>query len=133
MRRIISVLISLFILASFVCTAVSAVGDGNTYVFETEDTHYTVVFTGGDDLTEEQERIIAEKLALGSDDGAQTYGLGCTLFGHDYLYKTAKVITHKVRTTSPRCKQDTYEIKYCEDCDYTEETLMSSKYITCCS
>ena len=133
MKKIVSVLTCLFILMTAFCAVASAESAGNTYTFENGDTRYTVVFTGGDDLTEEQERIIAEKLVLGSDDGAQTYGLGCTLFGHDYLYKTVTVVEHKVSASAPRCKKYYYDVKYCEDCDYTEETLQKFAYIYCCS
>ena len=117
---------------TFLCVIASAESNSNnTYTFETEDTNYTVTFDSNN-LSEEQQKIVAEKLVFDNDDSTQTYGLGCTLFGHDYLYDTAYVITHKVRSSQPRCKEDTYDVKYCEDCDFMEETLINSKYIYCC-
>ena len=55
-----------------------------------------------------------------------------------YLYKylritrTASVIQHKVSELNPRCKKQTYDVTYCEDCDYTKETLVNTTYINCC-
>ena len=132
MKKLISILISMLIVMTFLCVIASAESNSNnTYTFETEDTNYTVTFDGNN-LSEEQQKIVAEKLVFDNDDSTQTYGLGCTLFGHDYLYDTAYVITHKVRSSQPRCKEDTYDVKYCEDCDFMEETLINSKYIYCC-
>lgn len=132
MKKTVSLLISTLIVMTALCVVASAESSrNNTYTFETEDTHYTVTFDDNN-LSEEQQRIVAEKLVFGKDDSAQTYGLGCTLFGHDYLYDTARVVTHKVRSSQPRCKEDTYDVKYCEDCDFIEETWVDSYYIYCC-
>lgn len=131
MKKIISILISLCIMMIVLCVVAAAEGTGNsTYTFETDDAHYTVEFNDNN-LTEQQQMHIAEKL-VGTDDMVQTYGLGCTLFGHDYKYTSANVITHKYRTSAPRCKKDMYNVTYCEDCDYTEETLTTTTYIVCC-
>lgn len=131
MKKITSILVSLFILMSVLCAVAAAQDTNNTYTFETEDAHYTVKFNDNN-LSAKQQGIVAEKLVFASDDNAQTYGLGCILFGHDYKYTTACVVTHKDRATKPRCKEDTYDVKYCEDCDYTEETWISYNYIYCC-
>lgn len=132
MKKIISLLICVLILITTLCVVASAESASNdTYVIETEDAHYTIKFDDSN-LSEEQQRIVAEKLVYGNDDATQTYGLGCVLFGHDYLYTTAHVITHKVSAKKPRCLDDVYEVKYCEDCDFMEETLIDSEYIFCC-
>ena len=132
MKKITSILISMLILMTVLCVAISAESaNNNTYHFETENADYTVTFNN-DNLSEAQQQIVASKLVFGNDDSAQPYGLGCILFGHDYKYTTASVITHKYRSSQPRCKEDTYDVTYCEDCDFTEETLINSKYIYCC-
>ena len=131
MKKFISFLMSMLFVMTALCFVASAESVVNTYTFENEDTHYTVTFSG-DGLSEEQQQIVAEKLVFGNDDSAQTYGLGCTLFGHDYAYTSVNVVTHKVASSQPRCREDTYEVKYCEDCDYMEETLIASSYIYCC-
>lgn len=131
MKRIIYVLISLLILMTSVCVVATADGAGNTYTFEDEDAHYTVEFNDNN-LTEEQQMRVAEKLTGIADDTVQTYGLGCILFGHSYKYTSVSVTTHKYRASAPRCKIDMYNVKYCEDCDFTEPTWTSSAYIYCC-
>ncbi len=132
MKKIISVLTSLFILAMVLCMSVSAESTvNNTYTFETVDAHYTVEFLDNN-LTKEQQKAVAEKLVSDEYDLTQTYGLGCTLFGHDYKYTTVSVIRHKVRTSAPKCIKDMYDVTYCEDCDYTEQTLTGSINIYCC-
>lgn len=132
MKKIISLLISMLIVMTALCVVASAESESNnTYTFETEDAHYTVTFNN-DNLSEEQQKNVAEKLVFGNDNSAQTYGLGCVLFGHDYLYTTANVVTHKVASSQPRCLEDTYDVKYCEDCDFMEETWIDSYYIYCC-
>ena len=131
MKKIISILIILCIMMTVLCVVASAESTGNSaYTFETDEAHYTVEFNDNN-LTEQQQMRIAEKL-IGNDDMVQTCGLGCTLFGHDYKYTSANVITHKYRSSSPRCKKDMYNVTYCEDCDYTEETLTTTTYIVCC-
>ncbi|MBE6692335.1 MAG: hypothetical protein E7586_03250 [Ruminococcaceae bacterium] len=132
MKKALSILICTLILMTTICVVASAENaSGNTYNFETKDAHYTVTFEGNN-LSAEQQQRIAENLVFGKDDSAQTYGLGCILFGHDYLYDTARVTTHKVYSSAPRCVDDVYEIKTCEDCDFHEETWLYSEDIFCC-
>ncbi len=130
MKKVISLLICALILMTTICVVASA-ESGNTYTFETEDAHYTVEFNNNN-LTEEQQIRVAEGLVFGNDNSAQTYGLGCTLFGHDYVYDTAYVTYHKALPYEPRCKVLTYDVTYCDDCDYYEESLKGTSYIYCC-
>ncbi len=66
------------------------------------------------------------------DDGAETYGLTCTLFGHKLESSLTTVVTHKAKATDPRCLQERYNVEVCSRCDYTNKTLVSSSYISCC-
>lgn len=66
------------------------------------------------------------------DDGAGTYGLTCTLFGHNLESSVVTTVTHKKSATDPRCLQEKYIVETCSRCDYTNRTLVSSKYISCC-
>lgn len=68
-----------------------------------------------------------------STDNSTTYGLTCTLFGHNLETSAVYKISHKVRTTSPRCLKKTYDYGACTRCDYEESILLSSVYIICCS
>ena len=61
-----------------------------------------------------------------------TYGLTCTLLGHKLETSVVYKITHKARTTSPRCLKKTYDYEACTRCDYEKSTLGSSVYIVCC-
>ena len=67
-----------------------------------------------------------------NDNGATTYGLTCTLFGHKLESSYISTIEHKVRATDPRCLQETYDTEACTRCDYANAVLISSTYISCC-
>lgn len=67
------------------------------------------------------------------EDGATAYGLTCTLFGHNLESTPTTVVTHKARTTAPRCLQKSYTYEACTRCDYEKSTLVGSSYIYCCS
>lgn len=67
------------------------------------------------------------------EDGAATYGLICSVIGHKIETSNTYVITHKARTTAPRCLKKTYKHEVCSRCDdYSKSTLTSSMYIACC-
>ncbi len=133
MKRIVSILICALILMTALCVVASAESTvNNTYTFETEDAHYTVQFNDNN-LSAEQQQRVAENLVFGRDDSAATYGLGCTLFGHDYVYTTSTVTIHKVKTARPRCVKEFYDVTTCEDCDFYESTRTHYIYIDCCS
>lgn len=68
-----------------------------------------------------------------NDDGATTYGLTCTLFGHKLETSCVTAITHKARATAPRCLEKVYEYEACTRCDYEASDLLGSSYIFCCS
>lgn len=132
MKNTIRFLAFLLVIITALTVGAAASGESTTtYTYETEDAEYTVVFSNSSMPAEKQEAIARRLIGI-DDSSIQTYGLGCTLFGHDYLYDQANVITHKVKATAPRCKSQSYNITYCEDCDYYEEQLVSVIYIYCC-
>lgn len=67
-----------------------------------------------------------------NNEGATSYGLTCTLFGHKLESSVITTITHKVSATAPRCLQETYNMEICSRCDYTNPILISASYIHCC-
>ena len=67
-----------------------------------------------------------------NDEDVATYGLMCTLFGHKLESAVIQTVTHKVRTTAPRCLREKYDTEACTRCDYTNAVLISSVYISCC-
>lgn len=93
-----------------------------------------VIIIENEDISEEtREKIIAFYSNGGEKkEGIATYGLTCTLLGHKIESSTVTTITHKARSTSPRCLQKTYDYESCTRCDYESSTLMGQKYIVCC-
>ena len=130
MKKAISILICILVLMISLCTIASATTH-NTYVYEVDGNEYTIEFHDNN-LTAEEQIIVSNKLLGIYDDTVQTYGLGCTLFGHDYKNTTTSVIHHKVYADAPRCKKEVYDVTYCADCDYTKQTLLNTTYIYCC-
>ncbi|MBR4858839.1 MAG: hypothetical protein IKU08_06600 [Clostridia bacterium] len=122
MKKLIAILLS----AMFIIGAMSVTVNA-TDSFETP--HIEFIFEDGTSL-EIQNRIIAD--LTGENDGAAAYGLTCTLFGHKLDTGTTSAITHNASSTAPRCLQKTYSYEICTRCDYSEYTLLSSKYIYCC-
>lgn len=68
-----------------------------------------------------------------TDGDVLTYGLTCTLFGHEIESTVVSTINHKVRSTSPRCLKKIYDYEACTRCDYENAELAKSSYIVCCS
>lgn len=68
-----------------------------------------------------------------AQDNTSTYGLTCNLLGHKYEYTDVVTITHKARTTAPRCLKRTYDHGVCSRCNAQVNTLIGSVYITCCA
>ncbi len=131
MKKIISILMSILMIMSAMCIFASAASEAdNTYTCVIDGCEHTVIFE--ESVPAEKQEMIAQKLIGIYDDSAQTYGLGCILFGHDYVYTQSSYITHKVKVYEPRCRKSTYDITYCEDCDYMEQTLVKTEYIYCC-
>ena len=125
-KHFISLILSLVLFVGIFIMPSSA-----SYTHETED---VVVIIENDELSDEmKERIIAYYLDDNHDDDTATYGLTCTLLGHDLTTTTTNKITHKSRTTAPRCLKRTYSHKICSRCDYQTSSLISSEYIYCCS
>ena len=131
MKRIISALMCVVLLLT-AGVAVSATGDNVAYNYEIDGVEYTVEFLNAD-IPSDTKQIIAETLVGLRDGSVQTYGLGCTLFGHDYVTEEIVVIEHRVRAAAPRCDRRAYDVTYCEDCDYIkEQELISVRGIFCC-
>ena len=101
---------------------------------ETENHEHIEIYIENENLSEETvEKIIAFYSNGGEEkDGISTYGLTCTLLGHKIESSTVSTITHKVRSTAPRCLRKTYNYESCTRCDYEQSTLKSQKYIACC-
>lgn len=101
---------------------------------ETENHEHIEIIIENENISEEtREKIIAFYSDGGAEkEGISTYGLTCTLFGHKIESSAISTVTHKVRTTSPRCLKKVYNYESCTRCDYETSTLKGQSYITCC-
>ncbi len=128
-KKILSVIFAVAMLVSIFTMPANAVNTEETEAHE----HIEIIIENEDISEETKEKIITFYSNGGEEcEGATTYGLTCTLFGHKLESSTVSTITHKVRTTSPRCLRKTYNYKACTRCDFEESTLLSSTYIVCC-
>lgn len=99
-----------------------------------ENNDVTIIIHNENISEETKEKLIAFYSSPEAQaNAATTYGLTCTLFGHKTESSTTTVVTHKVRTTVPRCLQQRYNYTSCTRCDYEESVLISSSYIDCCA
>lgn len=130
MKRIISLIMAIVSLFCVMSVSVVAQGvDDGTVTVTVNETEF--VFDA--DTTEDFREKFIENYFNGSDDGATAYGLTCTLFGHKIETTTVTAVTHKVRTTSPRCLSEIYDVDNCTRCDYTKSTKIDAVYIVCCA
>lgn len=90
-----------------------------------------VIFTENSVFTDEEKQVI-ENYFKESIDDTNSYGIRCTLFGHNYITELVDVIRHKVRATKPRCDKETYETKICSVCSHTVSELIFLTSTNCC-
>ena len=131
MKKTICAFICLLMVMSTACVVASATSNSGIEYIK-EDTKYTVEFDDST-ISEEKKIVIANALIGTEESEITTANVLCDLFGHDYQYTTASVVEHKAKVYAPRCKKLSYDVTYCEDCDYTEQTLKSTVYIYCCA
>ena len=131
MKKHIRILSCFLIILAVTMVGVSATSNNEKYTFQIDDTKYTVEFFDNA-LSSEQQEAVANRLINSDNTAMQTYGLWCTLFGHELIESKVGVITHKVRTYAPRCKEELYDVTICERCDYQTQMLSGTSYINCC-
>lgn len=125
-KKLLSIILAITILG---CVFIMPTNAAESKVHE----HIEIIIVNEDISEETREKAIAFYTNGGEEtEGATTYGLTCTLFGHKTESCTVYKITHEVRTTSPRCLKKTYNYITCTRCDYEESVLISSAYIACC-
>lgn len=105
----------------------------NVVIFEYENDNMTVIFDQTEFDDAELCKIIADYLVYGAGeyDITPTSISWCWLFGHDITTSTVTTITHKVRSTSPRCLREIHNVDTCSKCDYLDDEVVSSVYIVC--
>lgn len=123
------------ILTSIILTFVLITGlTISPYALETSDFHedVTVNFKEDSIFTDAEKEIITNYFKSGNDGQAETHGLTCTLFGHDYKEEYITAITHKVYDNIPRCVEEVYEVNICTRCSHTESRRIGLSRINCC-
>ena len=130
MKKLIYLLICTAIIMTNLCIFADANGN-ELFTYEIDGYEYTVEIAD-DNISSEKKQAIANALVGADESEIMPANIWCDIFGHDFAYTTSSVITHKVNSKPPRCKASYYDVKYCEDCDYSEQTLTGSTYIDCC-
>lgn len=128
MKKIISILMAVLMIFSVMSISVSAENAAETVVVTVDG----IDFIFDANTTEEFRSKFIEDYFNPGGDGAAAYGLTCTLLGHKLETSTVETITHKVRTTAPRCLEETHLVETCTRCDYVTRTTINSEYISCC-
>ena len=127
MKKIFVALMVLLLISTFTLSAFAK--NAKTYTYEINN--ITVIFDETSPFDAAIREAVAYKLVHG-DDGAATYNIWCTLFGHDYITSGATTITHCVEPDQPRCFQEFFTVQACEDCDHVIVERTGFMYITCC-
>lgn len=128
MKRLIKS-VSVFIAILSLTFAISA-SAGTAPIIVYPENNITVEFEPTTSLSAEKRQMIADAIVL--DTPVIQSRAWCWLTGHDKITETFTVTHHKVSEIDPRCLLDIYLITTCSKCDYYEEELQSSGYVTCC-
>ena len=118
----------------------SVQADGlNQLVYQYYNPEITVVFSEPLGVSPERQQEIADNIAGVSSNTiidpniASPDNIICTLFGHNLSPQVTVTATHhKVSQYNPRCLMEIHHIRYCQRCDYTEDSLEGTIYIVCC-
>ena len=127
MKKFIVGLMALLLISTFALSAFAENAEIYTYKIDS----VTVVFDETTPFNAATREAVAHKLVHG-DDGAATYNIWCTLFGHDYITSGVTAITHCVESTQPRCLEEYFLVQACEDCDHVIVERTGYSFITCC-
>ncbi|MBQ9112235.1 MAG: hypothetical protein IJY08_01490 [Clostridia bacterium] len=127
MKKTLTLIISIIICIS-ICFCISVSANSNPIIIENTE----VFFEETCNLSNDAKQQIAEEIVYGSPS-VSTYGLSCTIFGHDCTIELVTTITHYAQNTYPKCLQETWEVETCTKCgESITQTRVNYKYIDCC-
>lgn len=130
MKKLIAIILaaaSVFSLATFSASAENA--DEDTTVIVRGNVEY--IFEAG--VSDDHINSFIESCENEhGDEEASTYGITCTILGHNLEASTVISTQHKAYETAPRCIKNIYKVETCTRCDYSKTTLMSTQYVFCC-
>lgn len=121
-------IITLLIVAFFFATPTFAEKNNNN-IYELGN--ITIIFSDETIFSIEDRQVISQRI-VDESDYVQKYNLLCSLFSHKYESEAITTITHKVRSTAPRCCRSTYYVSVCSRCGNTKKELLAEDYINCC-
>lgn len=127
MKKALSILLAIITLVSITVIPASA---------ETDTAHNDIeVIVHNENLDEETKAKIVEFYTNpeNEDDNISTYNLTCKLIGCKFEYSVVTKITHKARSSAPRCLEEKYYHGVCIRCGDSVSTLMNSSFIYCCA
>lgn len=130
MKKLLALLLSLAMLASF-CVTASASESTVSFDFCVDGVEYTVTFPDCD-LPYDQMEAIA-KATLGIEEIPAVCSSDCSTLGHDFKEHDQYVTTHKVRASDPRCNLELFGIITCSRCSYLDLYLKQTYFLTCCA
>ena len=128
MKRMIKFVSAILALLCFTL-AVSASGESSLTIVYPEQ-EITVEFAEDTAFSAEKRQMIADHIALNTP--VIQSRAWCWLTGHDKTTETVIAIQHKAEATNPRCLRKVYLVTTCSKCDFYEEELYNTNYITCC-
>ena len=127
MKKIAALVLAMILTLSF-CVAASATSVNKSYIYGDLE----IVFEENSVYSDEMKARVADYIVNG-DDGASTYNLLCTLFGHKETVEAVATISHKVDPVNPRCLKQIWEVTGCTRCEEAlGMVLLGETYITCC-
>ena len=128
MKKTVSIVLALICLVGCCISASASVTEQTIITINNVD----VVFNSSSSLSNEEKQVIATILTNG-EPNTQTYGLLCTLFGHNNSTEIVTTITHCASSTAPRCLREKWEVVTCSRCGNVENTRIDYTLIYCCS
>lgn len=129
MKKLTSFLLAILIIMN-ISFSVNAANSSTQFTYSFEN--ITVIFDESTPFSETSRFNIANFIIFG-EKNSQTYGLTCTLFGHDYITDYVTTITHNVCESQPKCLREVMEIGECSRCGDTYTNVINSQLVTCCS
>lgn len=127
MNKALSILLAIIMLVSITVLPASA---------ETGTAHNDIeVIIHNQNLSEETKAKIVAYYTNPEveDNNISTYNLTCKLIGCKFEYSFVTTVTHKARSTAPRCLEQQYKHGVCIRCGDSVSTLASTSYINCCA
>lgn len=130
-------LIVFIVLVCIVPCSVFALDTSISDIIDSESPEITVTIDSIHSISEEEieqikQEVLEYHLNGESKGNISTYGITCTLLGHDKETNIVRLVEHKVAKTEPRCKEFVYKTITCSRCDYKDITLINDYYISCC-